>query len=122
MVGFNSSEDNKRNFSKSDISYSGEIFMALNSCPSFYERLYEKAIYGPKLRIAMLASKVVKKAKNIFKFFAQKIFAKISSVLGFQHLFYNQKRNKSIDFDILLNNNMFGIEGIKQKKSKETIT
>ena len=81
--------------------------MALNSCPSFYERLYQKAIYGPKSRIGMLASNIIKKAKGDFKIRTQKIFAKISSVLGFKHIFPRQEGNEHI----VWTKNMFGIKG-----------
>ena len=107
MVGGNSSQDIKRNFSKSDISNTGKMFLALISCPSFYERLYKKAIYGPKSRIAMLASNIVRKTKADFEVKAQKIFAKISSVLGFKHISYHHQGNKNI----ALTKNMFDMKG-----------
>ena len=86
MVGFNSTKDLANNLSKSDINDNAKMFGILISCPSFYERLYEKAVYGPKLRITMLASNIVKKSKDDFNLDALKIFAKISSFLGFKHI------------------------------------
>ncbi len=116
MVGLNSSEEITRNFSKSDIDYSAKMFVALWSCPSFYEKLYRQAIYGPKSRIAMLAANILKKSKGDFKLKAQKIFAKISSVLGFQmleyqHIFHDRERNESMGSNILLTKDMFDIQG-----------
>ena len=90
MVGdTRSSYEINRNLSRSDINSAAEMFMALNSCPSFYEKLYWKAIYGNESRMAKFASNIVRKAKDSFKSRAQKIFAKISSMLGFKHITYN---------------------------------
>ena len=75
MVGFDNSDYNARNFSNSDISNSGKLFVALTSCPSFYERLYRKLIYGPEHKIATLASNIVKKAKGDFKENCQNFFS-----------------------------------------------
>ena len=58
------------------------MFIALNSCPSFYVKLYWKVIYGNESRMAKFASNIIRKAKDGFKARAQKIFAKISSVIG----------------------------------------
>ena len=67
LIGVKSSEDETRNLSKSVINIGVEMFFALNSCPSFYVRLYWKAIYGPETRIALLASNIIKKVNNDFK-------------------------------------------------------
>ena len=94
MVGVNSSEDLTRNPSKSEIYECAKLFVILSSCPSFYERLYKKAVYGPEFRIAMLALNIVKKSKGDLKLGALKIFAKISSMLGFKHI--SNKENESV--------------------------
>ena len=109
IVGLNSSDDIISNFSKNDIKDSVELFVTLKSCPSFYEKLYKKAIYGPKFKIAMLASKIVKKARGDFKVDAQKIFAKISSVLGFQHIVFYHESNEINGSN--MQKNMFYIKG-----------
>ena len=83
------SHEINKNLSRSDINSAADMFMALNSCPSFYEKLYWKAIYGNESRMAKFASNIVRKAKDSFKSRAQKIFAKISSMLGFKHISYN---------------------------------
>ena len=92
------------NFTKSDISESAKLFLALNSCPSFFEKLYWKALYGPKERMAMLTSNIIKKAKGDFKKIALNIFARVSSVLGFQHLSFHHKgkcwKEYGIDYKI----------------------
>ena len=105
MVGFNSTEDLATNLSKSDINDNAKMFGILISCPSFYERLYEKAIYGPKFWIAMLASNIVKKSQDDFNLDALKIFAKISSFLGFKHI--SNTGNESVG----LKKNILGIKG-----------
>ena len=89
MVGDKSSHEIDRNLSRSDINSAAEMFIALNSCPSFYVKLYWKAIYGNESRMAKFASNILRKAKDGFKTRAQKIFAKISSMLGFKHISYN---------------------------------
>ena len=107
MVGVESSgEIISSNLSKNDINFGAEMFIALNSCPSFYVKLYWKVIYGNESRIAKFSSNIIRKAKNGFKIRAQKIFAKISSVIGFQHISYHHEGNRSIAMDIDLSNNM----------------
>ena len=92
--------------SKEDINFGGEMFMALNSCPTFYVKLYWKAIYGKESRIAKFASNIMRKAKDGFKIRAQKIFAKISSVIGFQHISYQHEGNRSNAMKIDWSKNM----------------
>ena len=112
IVGINISERINKNFSKSNITEKAKLFLALNSCPSFHEKLYWKAIYGPKERMAMLTSNIIKIAKGDFKEVALQIFAKVSSVLGFQHLSKNKTKNileikgkrQKIDQKYILNN------------------
>ena len=81
-----SSDQSNKNLSKTDINVGAEMFVALNSCPSNYVKLYWNVIYGPESRIALLALKILKKANIDFKKEALKIFSKISLVLGFQHI------------------------------------
>ena len=71
------------------------MFLALNSCPSFYVKLYWKAIYGNESRMAIFASNIIQKAKDDFKGKAKKIFSRISSVLGFQKNQLNVKGETS---------------------------
>ena len=92
--------------SKEDINFGGEMFMALNSCPTFYVKLYWKAIYGNESKMAKFASNIIRNAEDGFKVRAQKIFAKISSVIGFQHISYHHEGNRSIAMNIELTKNM----------------
>ena len=108
MIGVESSEVTNRIFSKSDINVAVEMFMNLNACPSFYVRLYWKVIYGPKSRMVMLASNILKKANDVFKPKALNIFAKISSVLGFQHISYQPDE---VNSEIQLTKNILKVEG-----------
>ena len=57
------------------------------------------------------ASNIIRKSKDGFKVRAQKIFAKISAMLGFQHITYQYEGNKSIGMNIDLNKNMLNIKG-----------
>ena len=82
LVGNVGPEDMKYNISKSELNKAAIMFFALNSCPSFLEKLYWKAIYGPDSSISMKASNVLKKAKGDFRVKSLKIFEKIISVLG----------------------------------------
>ena len=95
-----------RNLSRSDINSAAEMFIALNSCPSFYVKLYWKVFYGNESRMAKFASNIIRKAKDGFKERAQIIFAKISSVIGFQHISYHHEGNRSIAMNIELSKNM----------------
>ena len=88
-------DQSNNNLSKSNINLGAEMFVALNSCPSHYIKLYWNVIYGPKSRIALLASKIMKKAKNELKKYALKIFSRIFSVLGFQHISHYHAGNES---------------------------
>ena len=72
MVGdTKSSYEINRNLSRSDINSAGEMFIALNSCPPFYVKLYWKVIYGNESRITKFASNILRKAKDDFKVKAQ---------------------------------------------------
>ena len=88
-------QDLHHNISTSDLYEAAKMFLTLNSCPLVHENLYWQAMYGngPNSRIIMLASNIVKKAKKEFKEKALKLFAKVSSVLGFQHISYHEGRN-----------------------------
>ena len=96
-----------RNLSRSDINSAAEMFIALNSCPSFYVKLYWKVIYVNESRTTKFASNIIRKANDGFKVKAQKIFAKISSVIGFQHITYHHEGNTSNAMSIdLMSKNM----------------
>ena len=113
LVGINISEKIHKNFSKSDISENAIYFLALNSCPSFFEKLYWKAIYGPEEKMATLTSNIISKAKGDFKKVALIIFAKVFSLLGFQHLSFHHKGNQSVGRNMELSKNILGIKGKK---------
>ena len=103
FIGVKPGEEVDRNLSKTDINVGVEMFMFLNSCPSFHEKLYWKAMYGPKSRIVMLASNIIKKANDDFKIKANLIFARISQVLGFQHITYKngkELRTNSLELNV----------------------
>ena len=89
MVGDKSSHEIDSNLSKSDINSAAEMFISLNSCPTFYVKLYSKLIYGNESKMIKFASNIIRKANDGFKARAQKIFAKISSMFGFKHITYN---------------------------------
>ena len=93
-----------------------ENFIALSSCPSFYARLYWLAIYGPKTRIPILAADIIKKAKEEDKIKARRIFAKISSVLGFEHITFHGEKNTTLQFEHSIN-----VKGEQTKSSTKSI-
>ena len=112
MVGdTRSSNEINLNLSRSNINSAAEMFIALNFCPSFYVKLYWKAIYGNESRMAKFASNIIRKAKDDFKVKAQKMFAKISSVIGFKHISSDHKGNKSTNIE--LSKELLDIKGIK---------
>ena len=77
-----------KNISKIDINEAAEMFVHLNSCPSFHVRLFWSTVYGAESRMALLASNIIKKGSDDFKIKAIKIMAKIIKMLGFKHIFY----------------------------------
>ena len=104
LIGVKRFDKNDTNITKSEINAAGEMFFFLNSCPSFFVRLYWNAIYGSQSRIAILALDIIKKAHDDYKIKAIRIFAKISQVLGFQHIIYQyNKVNKNLGRNIELN-------------------
>ena len=113
IIGSENSHQMSRNLTKSSMNYLIEMFLALSSCPSFQEKLYLKAIYGNGTisRIAMLTSNIMRKAKDDFKMKATKIFAKISSVLGFKYISYHHEGNQSFDDMIQLTKNISDVKG-----------
>ena len=112
VVGNEGSEDMKYNISKSEVLIeAAKMFFSLNSCPSFFEKLYWKAIYGPDSRISMLASNILKKAEGGLKEIALKIFGKICRVLRFQYISYHHGENRSVDRNIKLTKNIVDVKG-----------
>ena len=111
LVGNAGPEDMKYNISKSELNKAAIMFFALNSCPSFLEKLYWKAIYGPDSSISMKASNILKKAEGDFKVKALKIFEKIISVLGFQYISYHHEENESVEKNIKLTRNILDLKG-----------
>ena len=84
------------------------MFIVLNSCPSIHERLYWEATYGPKSKVVLKASNIIKKAEGNFKFDALKILAKITSILQFKHISY---KSNSFGENIVLERKIVGIKG-----------
>ena len=52
----NISDEVNEELSKSKTKLFGEMFLTLTEPPSYFERLYNKTIYGPQSRLIMLAS------------------------------------------------------------------
>lgn len=98
----NISDEVNSKISKDTLNEGAEMFQSLYSCPPFFVRLYLKAIYGNKTSttMAMLASKVVKKASNDFREKAIRIFEKIASVFGFQYISQYHKENLNFERNI----------------------
>ena len=74
------SDEVNKELSKSKTKLFGEMFLTLTEPPSFFERLYNKTIYGPQSRLIMLASNIVNKSPENFKLNAKKIYSKIASI------------------------------------------
>ena len=110
LVGNEASEEMKYNVSKNEVIGPAKMYFALNSCPLYFEKLYWKTIYGPDSRLSMLASNIIKIVEEDFKLKAQKIFAKITSVLGFQHISNNQKEEISGGRNHTLTRNIFDVK------------
>ena len=113
MARVSNSQEIDINFSKSDSIDFAEMFISLNSCPSFLERLYWKAFYesqDPKT-IAFITSKIVKQSKSDLKMNAQRVFGKITPVLGFNHIQYHHEKNGSLGKNVKPMKNIVDIKG-----------
>ena len=83
------------------------MFVYLNACPSFHVRLFWNAIYGPKSRIALLASNILKKkGSDDFEIKAKKIIGNIFQVLGFKHIFYDYEGTFGTQIEAIKNINV----------------
>ena len=111
VVGNKSSDQTKLTLSKNDINIGARMFLALNSCPSFHAKLFWNTFYGTKSRIAMLASNIVKKAEGDELIKAKRIFAKVSSMFGFEHNSYHNEANKSFSNTEVLTEHVVDITG-----------
>ena len=111
LVADKSSQKTNRKLSESDINFGAKMFFTLNSCPSFYVKLYWKTIYGSEVGMAKFASNIIRKSKDGFKVRAQKIFAKISSVIGFHHISFHHDENRSNAINNDLHKKMSDIKG-----------
>ena len=100
-IGGNITEEVDWNLSNNELHTWAEMFFKMNSCPSFYVKLYSKVIYGSKSRIPMLASNIIKRANLDFNIKAIKIFSKISSILGFQYISLYNEEKKSFEKNIV---------------------
>ena len=78
--------------SKSKTKLFGEMFLTLTEPPSYFERLYNKTIYGPQSRLIMLASNIVNKSPKNFQLKAKKIFSKIASIISDK---YHDEKSKN---------------------------
>ena len=116
LVGNQGSEDIKYNISKSEVNEAAKMFFALNSCPSFFEKLYWKAIYGPNSRILLLASNILKTVEGNFKVKALKIFAKMTSVLGLQHISYTNLEEETDEKNTTFTKNIVDVKGRYQSR------
>ena len=76
-----------------------EMFFAIIESPSYFEILYRKTIYGPKTRLVMLASNIVKKSPDNFKPKAKQIFSKIYSIIFKKY--HNESLEKTVEGKII---------------------
>ena len=97
--------------SKTIIRKGGKMFSSLNSCPSFYEKLYFKIIFGSKTQsmIARSALNIAKEAKE-FQQKALQIFSKFTSFLGYENIQYD---NDSSVFNTVFSTNIPPAKNIK---------
>ena len=77
-----------KTLSKEIISSAGEMFMALNFCPSDETIGFNKIIYGdgPNSRILILSMNIIKRTAEELKTGALKIFSKIASILNLRYV------------------------------------
>ena len=113
MARVSNSQEIDINFSKSDSIDFAEMFISLNSCPSFLERLYWKAFYESQdiETIALITSNIVKHSKSDLKMNAHRVFGKITPVLGFKHILYHHEKNESLGKNVKPMKNIVNIKG-----------
>ena len=77
-----------KTLSKETLNSNGELFLALNSCPSDETMIYNKIIYGdgPNSRILILSMNLIKKTVGDLKTGALRIFSKIASILKLRYV------------------------------------
>ena len=76
-------EEQTKNLSIDEINFAGDMFTALNVCPSDFSRIYTKIIInGTVSKIIKLSVNMMKKSPSDFKSKAKSIFSKIMSVLN----------------------------------------
>ena len=84
--------------------------------------MYWKAFYESKniATIALFASNIIKHSEPNLKMKAQRVFAKITPVLGFKHIQYHHEKNQSCGKNVELMKNIADIKGEKivELKSK----
>ena len=110
LIGvYNVSNEKEGVLTKESINAGAEMFLELTLCPSdtFAFGLYWNAIYGSQSKMAILAFNIVKKSKDDLKLKAIKMFTNIASMLGFQHISYNQG-NGSFEKNINVKGEMLG--------------
>ena len=112
LLKVNTYEEVNVNLSKEKINHAADLFFALNFCPSEIVRLYWRVMYGNKQRIAIMASNIIKKVNDNLRIKALKIFAKVTSVLGFQYITNYPAGNQSfLTMKTELGKNILGVKG-----------
>ena len=103
-----------KTLSKETLNSNGELFLALNSCPSDETMIYNKIIYGdgPNSRILILSMNLIKKTVGEFKTVAWNIFSKIGSILKLRYVKSGERVERdSQNEDIELQKNKTVIKG-----------
>ena len=105
-------EEQTKNLSIDEINFAGEMFTALNLCPSNFARIYTKImVNGTVSKILKISNKIMKHAALDFKPKATKIFSKILSVLNFQYIsFDGDVKNKNIG-ETMIKRNTSNVRG-----------
>ena len=111
LQAWNVTDQINENTTKNKIEIGGKMYLTLNSCPSFFERLYHKVIYGHRLQTPILSLNILRNTKEDLKIKALNIFAKIISVFGFQYI--QDESDNSYD-KAVLNRNIFRVKGKKK--------
>ena len=100
------------NLSNEKINHGADMFFSLNFCPSKIVRLYWRVMYGNKQRIAIMASNIIKNVNDDLRIKALKIFAKVTSVLGFQYITNYPTGNQSFStMKTEFGKNILGVKG-----------
>ena len=101
-----------KNLSKEAINSLGEMFISLNSCMDPRILIFlRRTIYGHQQKIPKIFLNFIKTAPKYFRTKGKKIFAKVVSMLKFQHIELEDGNHGDGVDDLVFTKNIVGVKG-----------